>query len=81
MHCSLHGCGICVKNCPHDALKIENNLAVLDAKVCISKCSQATCLSKCPTGAITRVVEKLPQTTLVEKLVNIKNESNKTLTD
>ena len=75
------GCGICVKNCPHDALKIENNLAVLDAKICISKCSEATCLSKCPTGAITRVVEKLPQTTFVEKSVNIKNESNKTLVD
>lgn len=46
------GCGLCKKNCPHDAITVENNLAVVDARICIEKCSEATCLAKCPTGAI-----------------------------
>ncbi|MHC6179480.1 RnfABCDGE type electron transport complex subunit B [Clostridium sp. JNZ X4-2] len=51
------GCGLCVKNCPHGALKVENNLAaVIDHHICIEKCTEATCLAKCPTGAIKSVV-------------------------
>jgi len=46
------GCGICVKNCSYGAIKVENNLAVVDSKICIEQCSEATCVTKCPTGAI-----------------------------
>lgn len=46
------GCGICAKNCSYGAIEIKNNLAVVDAKICIEKCSEATCIAKCPTGAI-----------------------------
>lgn len=46
------GCGLCMKNCSYDAIKLENNLAVVDHHICIEKCSEATCLAKCPTGAI-----------------------------
>ncbi|MBN7772421.1 RnfABCDGE type electron transport complex subunit B [Clostridium aminobutyricum] len=46
------GCGICAKNCQHDAIKIENNLAIVDSTICSTKCSETTCLFKCPTGAI-----------------------------
>lgn len=59
------GCGICVKNCPHGAIKIENNLAVVDGTVCVSKCNEATCLFKCPTGAIKSSTERIPQKNLV----------------
>jgi electron transport complex protein RnfB len=75
------GCGICVKNCSHGAIKIENNLAVVDVKVCISKCSESTCLAKCPTGAIKNSIEKTSQTPLTTKSINKKDELNKTLTD
>ena len=46
------GCGICKKNCSYGAIEIQNNLAVIDSKICTEKCSEATCLAKCPTGAI-----------------------------
>lgn len=46
------GCGLCSKACPHGAIKIENNLAVVDSSICISLCDQAICLTKCPTEAI-----------------------------
>ena len=46
------GCGICKKNCPYDAIVIENNLAVVNEHICLEKCDNATCLAKCPTGAI-----------------------------
>lgn len=52
------GCGICAKNCIYGAIEIQNNLAVVDSKICIEKCSDKTCLAKCPTGAIT-VANKL----------------------
>lgn len=48
------GCGICVKNCQHGAIKIENNIAIVDSKICVSECSESTCLHKCPTGAISK---------------------------
>ncbi len=53
------GCGICVKNCGHGAVKLVENLAVVDSRLCIEQCSEATCLAKCPTKAINcRVVQE-----------------------
>ena len=50
-NCSIGciGCGICEKNCPKDAIHVENNLASIDYDKCIN-CG--ICVSKCPTGAI-----------------------------
>lgn len=50
------GCGLCSKSCPHGAIKIENNLASVDTHICIEKCNNAECLTKCPTKAITSVI-------------------------
>lgn len=52
------GCGICAKNCSYGAIEIKNNLAIVNSKICTDKCKQATCVSKCPTGAI-KVVNEL----------------------
>jgi electron transport complex protein RnfB len=52
------GCGICVKNCSHGAVKVENNLAVVDSKICMEQCNEATCIVKCPTKAINLLVAK-----------------------
>jgi electron transport complex protein RnfB len=49
-------CGLCKKNCPYDAITIEGNLAVVDSKICIEKCNNATCLPKCPTDAIVGLI-------------------------
>lgn len=46
------GCGICSKQCPHGAIKMKNNLAVVDPSVCIEKCEESVCLDKCPTKVI-----------------------------
>lgn len=46
------GCGLCGKNCSHGAIKIENNVAIVDSNICIKECNDATCMAKCPTGAI-----------------------------
>lgn len=53
------GCGMCARNCDHNAIKIENNLAVVDAHICINECSEEKCLKKCPTGAIQYVLKDL----------------------
>ncbi|MGO1580061.1 MAG: RnfABCDGE type electron transport complex subunit B [Peptoniphilaceae bacterium] len=42
-------CGLCERNCPKDAIHVENNLAKIDYEKCIN-CG--ICVSKCPTGAI-----------------------------
>ncbi|HOY40051.1 MAG: Fe-S cluster domain-containing protein [Bacteroidales bacterium] len=43
------GCGICMKNCAYDAIKIENNLAYIDFEKC-KLCRK--CVEVCPTNAI-----------------------------
>ena len=49
---SCIGCRHCEKDCPHHAVKVENNLAFVDENICIEKCSDPVCLLKCPTKAI-----------------------------
>lgn len=44
------GCKICEKNCPVDAIKVENNLAFIDYGKCIG-CG--ICAAKCPKKIIT----------------------------
>lgn len=46
------GCGKCVKACPFEAIKLENNIAYIDASLC-KLCRK--CASECPTGAIIEV--------------------------
>lgn len=53
------GCGICSRSCPYGAIKIESYLAVVDSHLCIEKCSEPVCLSKCPTKAIRNVVSRV----------------------
>ena len=43
------GCGLCAKNCPHDAIVVENNVAYIDYTKC-KLCRK--CVAVCPTGAI-----------------------------
>ena len=42
-------CGICVKTCPYKAIRLDNNLAVIDAALC-TNCG--LCAPVCPTKAI-----------------------------
>jgi len=44
-----------MRNCTHGAIKIDNFVAVVDSSKC-KDCSEATCLAKCPTGAIQTVL-------------------------
>ena len=46
------GCGMCAKECPYGAIVIDNFLATVDSKICLEKCSDPVCLSKCPTKVI-----------------------------
>ena len=43
------GCGKCAKECPFDAITVENNLAYIDDNKC-RLCRK--CETVCPTGAI-----------------------------
>lgn len=43
------GCGPCVEACPVEAIKIEDNLAVVDADACID-CG--ACVDACPSEAL-----------------------------
>lgn len=45
-------CTLCMRECPHGAIKMENNLATVDPHICMEKCEDAKCLAKCPTKAI-----------------------------
>ena len=53
------GCGLCAKLCPHGAVKMQNNLAVVDSSICAEKCTEIACLEKCSTKAIKTY--KIPQ--------------------
>ena len=44
------GCGICAKNCPLEAVTVENNIAHIDQDKCTG-CG--TCAEKCPKKIIT----------------------------
>ena len=46
---SCIGCGICAKNCPIGAIKVENNLATIDQSLCTA-CG--LCIEKCPQKCI-----------------------------
>ena len=48
------GCGICLKICPHDAITIENNLAVIDYSRCTS-CG--LCAAVCPKKLIASPID------------------------
>ena len=43
------GCGICAKNCPKEAITLENNLAYIDPERCVN-CG--ICAKKCPQHTI-----------------------------
>ncbi|HOC67222.1 MAG: Ferredoxin-2 [Candidatus Hydrogenedentes bacterium ADurb.Bin101] len=43
------GCGDCVSECPTEAIKIENDKAVIDEETCVD-CG--ACVDVCPNSAI-----------------------------
>ena len=46
------GCGLCAKNCPHEAIDFEFNLA----KIMQDKCQDCgTCVEKCPKKVIEEI--------------------------
>jgi ferredoxin len=46
------GCKLCEKNCPSDAIHVENNIAVIDQDKC-THCG--TCAEKCPKKVIVQL--------------------------
>ncbi len=52
------GCGICIDECPVDAILMEDNLARIDMDECI-RCG--ICHEVCPTGAVRHDSERIPQ--------------------
>ena len=46
---SCIACGMCVRNCPQQAVTLVNNVAVIDYAKC-SSCG--TCVTKCPKKVI-----------------------------
>lgn len=49
---SCIGCRICEKKCKYDAIKVENNHAVIDSEKC---CSCGECAKACPRKCITQL--------------------------
>ena len=74
------GCGLCAKNADHNAIHIENNLAVIDFNTCINRCSNGCehydAFDKCPTKAIQvrRRGKLAPKETEPDNGVNEKKE-------
>ena len=60
------GCGLCAKTCKFGAIKIENNLSVIDHEKC-KKCGM--CVVKCPTGAIQDMLHSPEQLEKIKKSV------------
>ncbi|MFW6117150.1 MAG: DUF362 domain-containing protein [Thermoproteota archaeon] len=52
------GCGICVEECPVDAISIKDEKSTIDMEVCI-RCG--ICHEVCPLGAIRHDSEKIPR--------------------
>lgn len=48
------GCELCVKQCPHGAIKLENNLPIVNVLICKEVCHETNCITKCPTKAIVK---------------------------
>ncbi|MFQ3573752.1 MAG: RnfABCDGE type electron transport complex subunit B [Thermodesulfovibrionales bacterium] len=59
-------CGICVKVCPYEAVKIEKNLARID----INKCKVCgLCVTKCPTKAIVDYIPVRTKAFITERCI------------
>jgi electron transport complex protein RnfB len=52
------GCGLCAKNCPYDAIVIENGIARIKFELC-QNCG--ICVHKCPTHAIIDKLKSRPK--------------------
>jgi len=52
------GCGICVEECPVNAISVENQKAKMNMEECI-RCG--TCHSVCPVEAVRHDSEKIPE--------------------
>jgi len=51
------GCGICVENCPVEAISMEDETAIIEMSKCI-RCG--TCHDICEEGAVRHDSEKIP---------------------
>ncbi len=54
---SCIGCGICVEECPVDAIWMENDIAIINMDECI-RCGK--CHEVCPEDAVKHDSEKIP---------------------
>lgn len=50
-------CRMCERNCPHDAIHVVNNVAIVDFEKCVN-CG--ICVLKCPTKAIEGIIKNPP---------------------
>ncbi|MEI6285910.1 MAG: Fe-S cluster domain-containing protein [Bacillota bacterium] len=48
-------CTLCVRECPYGAIKMENNVPIVNYKICSEQCNEAKCVAKCPTKAIIQI--------------------------